>query len=164
MSSAWTPDTCPDAKAQNRSSEVNAPYFALTYVASFLNRAKNFRVIPVQESESTVVYAGYESGKLARIAIVNLPGEGEDGYSTDLGRRRVDVQIPLDVAYFRQEAQINLASVRSRHTPFWGHPRLRQNVGQIPLGDMLPIQHTAKDGLLSVMLEKAEALLLVPQY
>ena len=159
ISSAWTPNTCPGAKAiRSNSGEVNAPYFALTYVASFLNGARDFRVTPIQESDETVVYAGYEAGKLSRIAIISKSGEDSAAQGPN-AKKTVEIQVPRELAYVHQTARLSLSTLQSRSLiPV--EDDLMTNKDQVPIGGKPNAALTLNGGSLSVTMDRTEAVLL----
>lgn len=69
--SAWQP-------VQLTTTEINAPhtrgpYYGMVAIADFIGKAANFRVKNVELKEKNIsAYAGYNSGSLSKVAIVNL--------------------------------------------------------------------------------------------
>ena len=161
-SSAWTPESCPGKRVNEESFVgVNGPYYALTFVASFVKGARDFRVIPIRESDDFVVYAGYEGGKLSRIAIVNLSTQDDQGAVT------FDVRVPSHVMYFKQTAGISQSSLRPKGASVPGTSFIAENAGEMPLGALggtSSPRFVVQDGSLTVKIGKAQAVLLVPQY
>lgn len=159
LSSAWIPSACRSSEAtSNNPTEVNGPYYALTFVASFVRGARNFRVIPIQESEDTVVYAGYESGKLSKIAVVNYPPR-IDTEDASAAKKTIDLEVPPDVICLDSKVRMSSASLGTEGLGFtkrsWNGP----NFDQAQLEEDSTSQFSLRDGILSIMLNEAEALL-----
>ena len=159
ISSAWFPEACSSKKIGSIASRgVNGPYYALTFVASFLRGAKDFRVIPIQESDDSVIYAGYESGKLSKLAIVNLPPQNAAGKDTDL-TTTVDIKMSPDVMHLKEVAHIDLSTIRSESMFCERRSRTSRSSDQIPLAEEPAAPWHYEKGTLSLKQGKTEAIL-----
>lgn len=66
-SSAWNP-----IDHHGSVPHVNGPYYALVFATHFYANTSGLRVAPVYQSETVTAYAGWEGGKLSKLAVINL--------------------------------------------------------------------------------------------
>lgn len=168
LSAAWTPSACrhSDAASDN-STHVNAPYYALTFVASFVRGANNFQVIPIQEEGDTIVYAGYESGKLSKIAVVNYPPEGEGGgddEDEDEGaasstEKTIRLKLAPEMRHLQQKARFGPSSLAYGDVGLAERSGNAHNFQQILLDEEGPSAYSLDHGILEIALTGGEALL-----
>lgn len=89
--SAWTPG--PDPDNGNQGPGVWGPYYALPFAADFIGGAENLQVEAILQDWKLVAYAGYESGELSKVVVINLDVWNTTS-SPDRPSRQVKFQIP----------------------------------------------------------------------
>lgn len=159
-SSAWTPGACrhPDGAGDN-STRINGPYYALTFVASFVSGAKNFQVIPIQESEDTIVYAGYESGKLSKIAVVNYPPEEDSEQIASFAEKTISLKVSPEIRHLHQKARVSASSINLGGVTLAERALDVPRLHQILLDQEGSSAYSIDNEVLSISLNGGEALL-----
>jgi len=102
---AWQPN-----QVGSKPPHLHAPFFGHVLVADFISREGQLQVLPLSSPLTHVsAYAGYHSGKLAKVAIVNL-----EFWKENQPPRRPSVSVTLDL---KLGAQVKEATVRKLHGP-----------------------------------------------
>lgn len=164
VSSAWIPGAC--RSEADDSTYISASYYALTFIASFVRGARNVQVIPVQETEDTVVYAGYESGKLAKIAVVNFPPseESENKLEHEFSEKTITLRVAPTIRHLNEKLRINTSTLgkssTDRPSAQWSASDEHQQAPIFDEPQMPAATFSLSEDALSITLLGGEALLL----
>jgi Glycosyl hydrolase family 79 C-terminal beta domain len=89
--SAWQP--VPLTRTEIDSPHTRGPYYGMILVADFIGKTPDFRVKNIELNHKNLsAYAGYNSGSLAKLAIINL-----DIWNPHAGAQRPTQKVTLDL-------------------------------------------------------------------
>lgn len=98
--SAWQPVHL--TITESNAPHTRGPYYGMVAIADFIGRTANFRVKNIELKEEKVsAYAGYNSGSLSKVAIVNL-----DVWHSKAGTERPTQKISLHVPEHISTAEV----------------------------------------------------------
>jgi hypothetical protein len=155
--SFWQP--IPLKGTEEQAPHVRAPYYGLTFIAEFIGTTPNLQVKNFDlKSDTLSSYAGYSSGNLSKVAVVNF----EQWNETDTNPRPVQ---NFSIAGFKDGQKVSVNKLTGpgassfNGTNFGGVEYIWENEGLPSMAKNLMEILTVSSGSLALSLQASEAAL-----
>ena len=139
---------------------VRSPYFGHLLAADFIGGSTNFRVSEVKTGDATLaVYAGYDNGVLARVAIINYAVWEGSGTRPS---RNFTVSVPSSIKSGTVSTMTSPYGATSLMNFYWAglaFSYANMGVGTTAPGEPQPYNVQASGGSVNVNVGSSEAIL-----